>query len=384
MQNQLRFLIILILSVSRFNAQEITLDSCDSWINSNAPAFFQKYFDCADITVNDDYIVIHTDGNPPHQSWYYPSSHPNYILFVSQGDGYFLNPNTIAGQDFNLSIPRNPVSLGITIDASLVDGNVNSSSFEYPMGLAGIALDGVALFNPLAAPQPDIAEEKFSFDYYNAHPTNNGMYHYHTSTKGPLEVLENIGLITNALPDSAEIEVYGIMCDGTIVLGCTELNGSTPVADDFDAQNGHVHDLMDEDSVTHFVDRYHTHLCPGDYSYDYTPEIRYYNTCYREVLSLTDEWIPNEYSVYQNYPNPFNPTTTIYYDLPEQTDVEITVHDMIGRNVRTLINQNQSAGMKSVFWDARDANGNQLSSGIYIYRVSAGSFTATKKMVLLK
>jgi len=64
--------------------------------------------------------------------------------------------------------------------------------------------------------------------------------------------------------------------------------------------------------------------------------------------------------------------------------VEITVHDMIGRNVRTLINQNQSAGMKSVFWDARDANGNQLSSGIYIYRVSAGSFTATKKMVLLK
>jgi len=375
---------LILFSLSHIYAQEITLESCDSWVNSNAPAFFQKYFDCSDITINENYIVLHTDGLPPHQSWYYQSSHPNHISYVSQGNGYYQNPNTIAEHDFNISIPHNPVALGITIDENLVDGNVNSSNYEYPMGLAGIALDGVALFNPLAAPGHDIADEQYSFDYYRAHPTNNGMYHYHTSTKGPLEVLENLGLVSNTIPGSAEIEVYGIMCDGTIVLGCTELDGSSPDNSDFDAQSGHLHDLVDEVGITHFTNRYHTHVCPGMYIHDFTPEIRYYDSCYRQSLSKIDELIPSVFELYQNVPNPFNPTTTIYYDLSENSDVEIIVYDMLGRKIKTLINQHQTAGLKSVVWDSKNEYNNPVPSGVYLYTISSESFTVTKKMLLLK
>ena len=375
---------LILFSLSHIYAQEITLESCDSWVNSTAPAFFQKYFDCSDITVNENYIVLHTDGLPPHQSWYYQSSHPNHIAYVSQGNGYYQNPNTIADHNFNISIPHNPIALGITIDESLVDGNVNSSNYEYPMGLAGIALDGVALFNPLAAPGHDIADEQYSFDYYSAHPTNNGMYHYHTSTKGPLEVLENLGLVSNTIPGSAEIEVYGIMCDGTIVLGCTELDGSSPDNSDFDAQSGHLHDLVDEVGITHFTNRYHTHVCPGMYTHDFTPEIRYYDSCYRQSLSIIDELIPSEFELYQNVPNPFNPTTMIYYDLPENSNVKIIVYNMLGRRIRTLVNQHETAGLKSVVWDSKNNQNYPVPSGVYFYSISTESFTATKKLLLLK
>ncbi len=384
MIKQKYILFTLLFSLTHLCAQQITLETCASWVNSNAPAFFQKYFDCSDITVNDNYIVLHTDGLPPHQSWYYGNNHPNHIAYVSQGDGYFQNPNTIAEQDFNISIPHNPVALGITIDENLVDGDVNSSSYEYPMGLAGIALDGVALFNPLAAPGQDIGEEQYSFDYYSAQPTNNGMYHYHTSTKGPMEVLENLGLVSNTTPGLAEIEVYGIMCDGTIVLGCTELDGSGPNSSDFDAQSGHLHDLVDEEGVTHFTNRYHTHVCPGSYNHDFTPEIRYYDTCYRQSLSITDELIPREFDLYQNYPNPFNPITNIYFDIPTISSVNISIYDMTGRLVKILVDQKQAPGLRSVIWNGQNDQGNLVSAGVYLYQIHAGEFVQTKKMVLLK
>lgn len=98
-------------------------------------------------------------------------------------------------------------------------GTVGTSNEEYPLSFAGVALDSVPLFNPLAAPEDDIAKEQFTFDSYNSHPIQDGQYHYHTNSPGPLEVLESISLITNTTPGSAEIELFGMMCDGTVVLG---------------------------------------------------------------------------------------------------------------------------------------------------------------------
>ena len=128
----------------------------------------------------------------------------------------------------------------------------------------------------------DIENEKYSFDFYNGHPEMSGYYHYHTNTKGPLEVLEHKGLITNSTPGSSEIEVYGIMCDGTVILGCTELDGSSPNSVELDAQNGHIHDLIDGEGTTHFTERYHTHICPDQFSnHKFTPELQYYDYCNR-------------------------------------------------------------------------------------------------------
>ena len=94
--------------------------------------------------------------------------------------------------------------------------------------------------------------------------------------------------------------------------------------------------------------------------------------------------IPDEYAIHQNYPNPFNPVTTLRYDLPEQTFVNIQIYDMLGRQIRTIVNEQQDPGYKSVLWNAKDDYGRAASAGLYIYQVQAGGFIQTKKMVLVK
>jgi hypothetical protein len=88
---------------------------------------------------------------------------------------------------------------------------------------------------------------------------------------------------------------------------------------------------------------------------------------------------PNQIELYQNYPNPFNPTTQISYQLPEQADVRLQVFDMAGRQVATLVNENVSAGTHSVNFNATN-----LSSGVYMYRLQAGSVVLTRKLTLVK
>jgi flagellar hook assembly protein FlgD len=91
-----------------------------------------------------------------------------------------------------------------------------------------------------------------------------------------------------------------------------------------------------------------------------------------------------KYILKDNYPNPFNPTTTLHYDLPEDALVNITIYDMQGRHIKTLINQTQDAGYRSVIWDATNDHGKPESAGIYLYQIQAGEYMQTKKMVLLK
>jgi hypothetical protein len=105
----------------------------------------------------------------------------------------------------------------------------------------------------------------------------------------------------------------------------------------------------------------------------------------REQLDAKIETIlPELYTLHQNYPNPFNPVTTLRYDLPKNSLVTIIIYDMMGREVKTLINQTQDAGYRSVIWDATNDYGKPVSAGIYLYQIQAGEYISTKKMVLLK
>lgn len=88
---------------------------------------------------------------------------------------------------------------------------------------------------------------------------------------------------------------------------------------------------------------------------------------------------PNEYNLAQNYPNPFNPVTTIRYSIPKQSGVMIKVYDVLGNEVATLVEEQKEPGVYSVNFD-----GSQLASGIYFYKLQTGSFTETKKMILLR
>jgi len=94
--------------------------------------------------------------------------------------------------------------------------------------------------------------------------------------------------------------------------------------------------------------------------------------------------IPKEYILNQNYPNPFNPVTTLRYDLPEDANVNITIYDMMGRVVKTLINDQQSAGYRFTQWNATNNAGSPVPAGLYLYMIQAGEFRQTRKMVLLK
>ena len=88
--------------------------------------------------------------------------------------------------------------------------------------------------------------------------------------------------------------------------------------------------------------------------------------------------------LYQNFPNPFNPTTQIRFELPKDELVSIEIYDVMGRNIRSLINVKHTAGYNSFQWDARNDFGKEIAAGMYFYTVQAGKYKATKKMVFLK
>ena len=105
-----------------------------------------------------------------------------------------------------------------------------------------------------------------------------------------------------------------------------------------------------------------------------------------ETVSIShDEGVlPKQYALYPAYPNPFNPTTTLRYELPEDAMVNITIYDMMGRVVKTLVNSKQAAGYKSINWSATSDRNESVSAGLYLYTIEAGAFRQTRKMVLLK
>lgn len=96
------------------------------------------------------------------------------------------------------------------------------------------------------------------------------------------------------------------------------------------------------------------------------------------------EILPSNYALDQNYPNPFNPETVIRFSLPIPSNVKIKIFDVLGNEIRTLIDEERSSGKHSIYWNATDNFGKRVSSGVYFYTITADKFVETKKMVLMK
>lgn len=103
-----------------------------------------------------------------------------------------------------------------------------------------------------------------------------------------------------------------------------------------------------------------------------------------EEPAVTELNIPENYSLEQNYPNPFNPTTTITFGLPEAGDVKLAIYNLNGQLIRLLHSGSLSAGRHSLVWDATNSEGARVASGIYLYRLEAGEFVATKRLLFMK
>ena len=107
--------------------------------------------------------------------------------------------------------------------------------------------------------------------------------------------------------------------------------------------------------------------------------------CENQELRFSDNInTPEKFRLNQNYPNPFNPITTLKYDLSQDAFVDLTIYDMLGNIVSTLVNENQNSGSKSVQWDATNDQGDLVSAGVYLYNIQVGYHNQTKKMILLK
>jgi hypothetical protein len=102
-----------------------------------------------------------------------------------------------------------------------------------------------------------------------------------------------------------------------------------------------------------------------------------------EPISVTVSQ-PAEFSLVQNYPNPFNPATRIRYQLPEAAEVRLSIFNLLGQEIKTLVQKSQPAGYYTVVWDGTDHAGAAVASGIYLYRIAAGKHLQTRRMVLLK
>ncbi len=120
-------------------------------------------------------------------------------------------------------------------------------------------------------------------------------------------------------------------------------------------------------------------LSSGNYSYRLKQIDRDGKFSYSKSVEVTITEVPKEFALSQNYPNPFNPSTMINYQLPTSSNVTLTVYDAIGKVMTTLVNEVKEAGNYSVQFDA-----SYLSSGVYFYTITAGNFTATKKLTLMK
>ncbi len=108
---------------------------------------------------------------------------------------------------------------------------------------------------------------------------------------------------------------------------------------------------------------------------------------YRQLGLEKSTSLPKAFSLSQNRPNPFNPSTTVSYSIPDDSPelaVKLSVYNIRGQLVRTLVDDSQGSGTYSINWDGTDNGGKKISSGVYFYRLLAGDFVSTRKMVVLK
>ena len=103
-----------------------------------------------------------------------------------------------------------------------------------------------------------------------------------------------------------------------------------------------------------------------------------------EYLSTVSEGIPTVFALHENYPNPFNPTTTLRFDLPEVSDITLSIYNMLGQRVRTFNMNDTPAGYHSIKWNATNDYGDPVGAGVYLYQLRANQYVKTRKMVLLK
>jgi len=212
---------------------------------------------------------------------------------------------------------------------------------------------------------------------------------------GNLVNLEGLYLASNQLSGEIPSEIGNLVNLNDLYLSYNQLSGEIP------SEIGNLVNLIDfylssnqlsgeiPESICNIYPNLsyfqvtHNQLCPP-YPECIEDYVGYQDTSNCEQVSIIDEILPITYNLYNAYPNPFNPVTTLRYNLPEDGLVNITIYDIMGRQISNLVSSQQNAGYKSIQWNATNNAGQPVSAGLYLYTIQAGEFRQTKKMVLLK
>ena len=279
-------------------------------------------------------------------------------------------------------------------DEPLVIGN---SSF-YARNFDG-AMDDVRVYPE--ALDPDQVATLFSGDpHINEGGTTNGDdWHFSVTPFGAgvdgTPVVSNSVVIGNALPlamddtvtvasgDSADVDVLANDSDSDGTVDSTSVTVLTPPS----------HGSYEVNPATGVIRYWHNGTGNAD-SLSYTVKDNTGAVSAAAMLRITIDIVsgvddtpglPRTFALYQNVPNPFNPTTAIRFDVPAGgARVTLDVYDVTGRLVTRLVDGHQSGGRKSVTWDGHNRRGQRVASGVYFYRLKAGSFNATRKMVVVQ
>jgi hypothetical protein len=200
---------------------------------SGLPSIYQKFATSVSIRQDGSTIVLTSNGVPDHKSPYFGVGN---AMYEAPQDGMIVNPNRISSQNFVIRVPLSPSA---------------ASPSDTPLGAIGMATNGVAFFNQYAAGRQPLTSEIQTFDRYNGHPQQTGVYHYH---------LEPLWLTAGGR--SAFI---GVLLDGFPVYGPDDSGGGS--ATDLDACNGHTHPTPD--------------FPTGTYHYHVTPNTPYISGCFK-------------------------------------------------------------------------------------------------------
>lgn len=208
-----------------------TTTTSSTTTNTTAPAIYKKIYGATDLYVDGNFIVIKSTGLPDHKSPYYATTNSLYEAYNGTNASWSKNSNTIASSSYTFKIPANPV--------------VATTHAATPLGAIGISLNGVPFYNQYAGPSQPLTTEINSFDQYNGHPQQQGLYHYHVEP-------------TYLTAKTSESSLLGFLLDGFPVYGPTE-NGLTITNADLDAYHGHTAATADyPDGI------YHYHITSAD------------------------------------------------------------------------------------------------------------------------
>ena len=221
-----------------------------------------------------------------------------------------------------------------------------------------------------------------------------------TNRSTPIKVVGVGGVGDLSLPvELTSFELLDIRNDGITLQWITEseknnlgfnLDRKTPIADWIQIATYVTHpDLQGQGSVSHqtiytFTDNTFQENETYDYrlsDVDYDGNVKYHNL---QLMGVSSSNFPDKFVLYPNHPNPFNPITTLEFELPKTSFVNLMIYDIIGNIVKQLVNNDLSSGRKSVQWDATNNQGQPVSAGVYLYTIQAGDFVDAKKMILLK